>query len=232
MRFSIILLYIALSAGLANASDVDEQKIINEALRHYKNGNTELSLQKIQPLVKTNPKAMYNLAVIYSFGKKPILRPEVQKLRAFQLFEKAALHGYVPAMYMLATRFKLGIGTKKNPEAAIKWLKMAADKAHVQACYELAVVYYKGMDGMPVDYALSLRYLKLAARQNHVKAQSLIGYMYAVGEGTSPDKETALEWLQRAADKNDLVAQINVTRLINQSDASHTNESDQYWTLR
>ena len=226
---SVLCIMLSYSNGVL-ASSSDDNALINQALSYYKKGDIENALATIQPVAQTNPKAMYNLGVIHSFRQDNVVKKKTRQLRAFQLYEKAAHHEYPPAMYMLSTRYKLGIGTKKDPEKALGWLKLAADKAQVQACYDLAVIYYKGLDGASVDHTSAIKYLKLAARRHHTEAQSLIGYMYAMGEGTAIDENKARRWLTKAADKGDKIALENLDRLDAHRQTAAL-EPQQYWTV-
>jgi TPR repeat protein len=47
-------------------------------------------------------------------------------------------------------------------------------------------MYHKGQ-GVPQDYAEGAKWARRAADQGYAKAQSLLGYMYALGRGVPQD---------------------------------------------
>ena len=61
-------------------------------------------------------------------------------------------------------------GRIKMPTTAIKYLKAAAEKGHIDARYELARMYEKGI-GSAVDIEQAIRYYNSAANYGHRKAK-------------------------------------------------------------
>jgi TPR repeat protein len=63
------------------------------------------------------------------------------------------------------------------------------------------------------DYAAELAILKPAAERGEVWAQNNLGLLYANGDGVPQDDAIAARWLQKAADKGDQTAQLNLMRM-------------------
>ena len=61
-------------------------------------------------------------------------------------------------------------GRIKMPTTAVKYLKAAAEKGHIDARYELARMYEKGI-GSEVDMEQAIRYYNSAANYGHRKAK-------------------------------------------------------------
>jgi len=68
----------------------------------------------------------------------------------------------------MQAQFGLGLayatGTERNPAEALKWYRKAADQGHMEAQYQIGIDYMTGSKGV-TDYALSEKYLKMAAAQ-------------------------------------------------------------------
>ena len=60
------------------------------------------------------------------------------------------------------------------------------------------------------DYATTVRLLKPLADQGDAAAQTLLGSMYADGQGVPKDDAQAVKWYRLAADQGDAAAQANL----------------------
>lgn len=67
-----------------------------------------------------------------------------------------------------------------------------------------------GVDGVPRSFATASVYLRSAAAQHYAPAQTLIGLMYAKGDGVVQDDRMALQWYRLAAQQGYARAQINL----------------------
>jgi TPR repeat protein len=66
------------------------------------------------------------------------------------------------------------------------------------AQYNLGICYYNG-DGVAVDKAEAVKWLRKAAEKGHLQAQTLIGAFYFQGDGVAVDKAEAIKWFRKAA---------------------------------
>ncbi len=60
------------------------------------------------------------------------------------------------------------------------------------------------------DYATALREFRVLAAQGHAGAQTILGIMYADGEGVPQDDAEAVKWYRKAAKQGDAYAQYNL----------------------
>ena len=60
------------------------------------------------------------------------------------------------------------------------------------------------------DYATALRELQPAAATGSVRAQTMLGFMYATGKGVAQDTAQGMKWLGLAAGKGDAEAQYDL----------------------
>ncbi len=57
------------------------------------------------------------------------------------------------------------------------------------------------------DYATALRIFRQLAEQGKADAQTLMGFMYELGQSVKQDYGEAVKWFRKAADQGDAVAQ-------------------------
>jgi hypothetical protein len=84
-----------------------------------------------------DPDALFRLGYRLAFGRSRI-RP-TQWAAVFPLWEQAARAGYGRAMFYLGACHEHGYGTAKDLTQATHWYKMAAQKGHVVAMFNLAL---------------------------------------------------------------------------------------------
>jgi len=113
---------------------------------------------------------------------------------SLDLYKKAAQQGDPLAAWMAGRRYLLGIGAAKDPDAAKKWLKLAADQNSAYGSY-----YYGRLlaDGDP---AKAVALYKVAADQGLPQAQYLYGKALKEGKGVAKDRFNAYVWLFIATD--------------------------------
>jgi TPR repeat protein len=85
----------------------------------------------------------------------------------------------------------------KDVKEAVRWFRLAAEKANPDAELSLAQAYAKG-EGVEADEKEALRWLKLSATHGHPVAQS--DYAFAILDEDNPElsRESA-EWLRKSA---------------------------------
>jgi TPR repeat protein len=147
-----------------------------------------------------NPKAAYNLALIYLEGQT--LPQDVR--RAAELLRVAADAGNPEAQYALATFYKEGTGVEKDLEKAVRLLQAASLAGNVDAEVEYAIAMFNG-SGTPKNQPAAVALLRKAARQNSPIAQNRLARVLAFGTGVQQDKVEALKWhwIAKSAGKGD-----------------------------
>lgn len=102
------------------------------------------------------------------------------------------------AQFELGVRFNEGRGVPKNTTEALRWLREAAWRGHIEAQRLLALKYYHGY-GVPMDHTEALRWAQRLAEANDVRGQMMLAAMYANGEGTPRQLIRAYAWYAIAA---------------------------------
>lgn len=127
------------------------------------------------------------------------VRPDPQ--RALRMFQFAATtFGDANALYYLARMHLEGAGVDKDGREAVRWLKLAAEKGHLQAEALLGQTLFLGREeGVPPQRPLGLMWLTLAreAAIDSKKDKWIIDlYDKAVASATDEDRREALAYLE------------------------------------
>ena len=129
--------------------------------------------------------------------------------------EAAAEKDNPAAQNNLAVRLEDGSGGHaKDPKAAVRLYRLAAQQGFALAQFNLGRLYYYGLCGLPEDKIEAAKWYKLSADQGSPGAQNAIGYMIERGEGGfTQSKKEAFKWLKLAADQGFAAAQYGVAGL-------------------
>ena len=98
--------------------------------------------------------------------------------------------GDVEAMRDLADMYLNGSGVGRDPDEAVRWLRLAADQGDAVAQNDLGYLYSEGI-GVDQDQAEAVRWFRLAADQGEAVAQFNLGLRYDTGEGVARDHSEA-----------------------------------------
>ncbi|WP_285608092.1 tetratricopeptide repeat protein [Geothrix edaphica] len=113
-----------------------------------------------------DPDAQYFLANEYAYGtgSENSGLPH-DRSKGVYWFKKAATHGDVGAMILLADCYREGWGTNIEFVQAIKWYRKASSKGNSVAMAKLARMYLEG-EGVPQNFIEAHAWLNLAATQS------------------------------------------------------------------
>ncbi len=89
---------------------------------------------------------------------------------AFKEWGTLSRAGDPAAQYQLAQLYADGLGTPRNQEAAMRWMKQAAEGDYPLAQYVLGVAYQEGR-GVPQDFVLAQFWFNLATDRLDVEGQ-------------------------------------------------------------
>jgi uncharacterized protein len=105
-----------------------------------------------------------------------------------------AVAGDAESQYELGMLYLNSEGrTVKNYAEALKWLELAAKGGHVDARYNLGVMYKTGLGALQ-NFELALQWFELAAGQNHAEAQYNVALMHKLGMSVPVDFVKAYTW--------------------------------------
>ena len=87
--------------------------------------------------------------------------------------------------------------------AFIAALRKAAERGKPVAQTLLGVGYYDGLDGIPRNYPVAVKWFRKAAAQGDANAQTMLGVCYNLGRGVKQNNAEAVKWWCRAAAQGD-----------------------------
>jgi TPR repeat protein len=158
----------------------------------------------------------YSQARLGYFYENGLAAMRDDKLAA-QWYGKAAEAGDRQAQMSLAAEYRDGRGVARDFKAAEKWFSMAADQGSAWSQMNLGMLYSHGGDGIPLDYVKAVELFRKAAEQGDSYALYNLGWCYESGLGVSKDRQQAMAWYSKAADKGNLLALRRLDRLSDNS---------------
>lgn len=112
---------------------------------------------------------------------------------AMQRLRSAAREGHAPAQALLAYVLDLA----EENEEAFDFYRKAADQGNADGMYGLGNMYANG-DGIEQNDEQAVHWYTRAAEAGHDHAVVVLAEAYLKGSlGLSPDRDKALEWLER-----------------------------------
>ena len=120
-----------------------------------------------------------------------------QFARSLQHLTPLAHEGIADAQYRLAIMYQNGLGVVRNEEAAVKWMRAAAEQDFALAQHGLGYMYLDG-DCVTKDPATAVKWFRLAAEQGLAGSQTTLAMMYEQGNGVEKDLAEARKWYERA----------------------------------
>ena len=137
----------------------------------------------------------------YSLNGRPGKGIERDTGRAFEMFSYAATEfGDMHAQYNLGLMYLEGAGITKDVRRGARWLRLAADKQHIESQAVLGRLYFSGIDGVQRQRALGLMYLTMAREgaSEQVKYKWIIDlYDGALTSASDTDRQAALAYLEQ-----------------------------------
>ena len=120
--------------------------------------------------------------------------------RAYEMFSYAATEfGDPHAQYNLGMMYLDGTGVTKDVRRGARWLRLAADKQHMESQAVLGRLYFNGIEGVQRQRALGLMYLTMAreAAGERKKDKWVIDlYDTAMSTASDVDRQAALAYLE------------------------------------
>lgn len=111
---------------------------------------------------------------------------------------RRAIEGSVDAQIGWARRLLHGAGVARDPEAALRWFRIAARSGDAEALNMVGRCFELGW-GAPVDLAEAADWYRRAADKGHAWGEFNLANLYAQGRGVPYDETKALTLLVRSA---------------------------------
>jgi serine/threonine protein kinase/TPR repeat protein len=128
------------------------------------------------------------------------------------LWEVAAAMGVEQAWPIIAERYALGDGRRKNEATAVRWYEKAAEAGNVPSMLRLAELLDRGQ-GVRKDEAAAGRWYARAAEQRDAEGEYQLAIRLLTGRaGFVRDESTGIQWLRRAAEHGHTEAKRELAR--------------------
>jgi TPR repeat protein len=126
---------------------------------------------------------------------------------ALAWYSRAARHGSASAASNIGMLYATGAGVPKDFAKALVWFQKGAQAGDATAQYNLASMYRRGEGTAPNDKEY-LHWITAAAEQNHLPAILQVARHYLnLRPASASNTQTAVRWLEQAANLGDSVAQ-------------------------
>ncbi|GBC05765.1 hypothetical protein RclHR1_06410002 [Rhizophagus clarus] len=152
-----------------------------------------------------NSNSLLLLGVFNHFG----IQINVNKQKAFELYQKAANLRNVSGINNLGFCYRDGIGTNINELKAFELFQKAANLGSAYGIYNLGNCYYRGL-GIGSDKQKAFELYQKSANLGNTLGMTNLGNCYYCGFGISSDKQKAFELYQKAANLGNYLAQNNL----------------------
>jgi dienelactone hydrolase len=107
--------------------------------------------------------------------------------------------GWTGDVVALARAFRYADGPRRDDALAALLFRLAADRGHPAAQWELSLMHRDGA-GVPQDLAAALSLARASAETGEAPAFNIMGVLARDGVGRPRDDADAVRWFQRAAD--------------------------------
>ena len=130
----------------------------------------------------------------------------------FQRLRQAAETSEDPALWhALGNAYNTRMGTERDPEQAMKWLRRAADAGHAPAMVSLGL---RLLNPKPsADAPAAIQWFRRAAELGYDGGMVFLGFAYREGDGVPCDHAEAVRWFTKAVEAGDTHSMIHVGRM-------------------
>ena len=121
----------------------------------------------------------------------------------------------------MGVRYATGTGVPPDEREAAAWYRLAAERGHAPAQFNLGVRHGQGR-GVEANDGLAAWWYRQAAEQGHAAAQFNLGVRHAHGDGVPQDPVEAYWWMHLAAVRSSGAQQARYTEALDELSAQMT----------
>ena len=122
------------------------------------------------------------------------------------------------------------VDRREDRKSGLRNLMERAEAGDPKSLFDLATLYDRGFDSIPVDSAKSTALYISSALKGYGPAANYLGFRYYNGDYITKNVDSALFWIKKAADAGDITAAGNLGFLLSQStDIPHDYETAFKW---
>ncbi|MGH7561481.1 MAG: serine/threonine-protein kinase [Gemmatimonadales bacterium] len=172
----------------------------------YAAGDWQFAFPLCRAAADTSIAARRMVGIMYAEGKGVA----IDNRQASAWLVVAAEEADPEAVWLMAQRFEVGIGTDANPARAAGYYLLAANLGRREAWPLVAERYAHGNGFRKNDEEAVKWWLRSADSLGHIPSMTRLAEAYARGKGIRKDELTAQRWYFRAAEGGDPEAQYQV----------------------
>ncbi|RIA89714.1 hypothetical protein C1645_185166 [Glomus cerebriforme] len=178
-----------------------EEKVRKQFVFNYIN-NHKISLQEIYCWLLNNQNNSSNSIYLLGYFNNHGIGTNVNKQKAFELYQKAAGLENNVAQFELTTMYEDGEGVYKDYNKVFEITKKLADKKYLAGINRLGYCYYNGI-GTNVNRQKACELFQKAAVLGNIIAQYNIALMYEYGYEVIKNIDLALYWYKKSAEQGE-----------------------------
>jgi TPR repeat protein len=160
--------------------------------------NYKISLQEIHNWLLSNQNHS-NFIYLLGYFNYHGIETNVDKKKAFELYQKAGELENVVAQYYLTIMYMDGEGVDKNCEKSFELSKKLTEGKYPCGINSLGYCYYCEI-GTNIDIYKAFELYQMAANLGNLRAQCNLALMYRDGEGVEVDYNKVFELSKKSAD--------------------------------
>ncbi|MDR0705316.1 MAG: sel1 repeat family protein, partial [Planctomycetaceae bacterium] len=166
---------------------------------------------------KGDVEAQYKIGICYSTGGFGIHKNYTEAIKRFRnttakqgLMLTTTYPYRIGSLYELGICYSNGIGVTKDITEAAKLFRKMIELEKERSQFSVKEFAYRNDSNVHKDYRKVTQWLRKAADQGNADAQYGYGWCLANGNGTSHDKQAAVESFRQAAKQGDVIAVVEI----------------------
>lgn len=179
-----------------------------------------------------NPKAQYNLALIYNAKENGVVKQDVAE--AIRLLKLSIAKRNLDACQELALMYYEGNGVKRDYSEAMRMFHTAATQGDSYSQLNVGSMFFDGLGlssrqraGNHTQNMSAIYWYKKSAEQGNSRALFKLGYMYAEGFGVAQNYSLAYMFSEMADKAGDKDAKSNLIALAKQMNPRHVTRAQE-----
>ena len=161
--------------------------------------------------------ALYRMALFYYQGYGVV---QVDIPKAINYAKEAANQNDADSFNLVGILYNSQ--AMANPQEAIKWNQMAADRNDINGMFNLATMYEEGSAGVKNEQ-LAVQYFEKAYGMGHIDAGMRLAIMLINGRGTTRNPQRALDIFLKIAEGESVGAMFNAALMYERGDGIPAN---------
>ena len=213
---------------ILSSKEGSDAKLLDNNDKSKSNNNITRIVRRTSGLLRRTQSCSFTQCIKILFDMASgLVFYQVDPEAGFALYESLAKRGHTDSMVACGIILLEGLGVPPREQEGLAWLEKAMelhqgsddndidDEATAQASYELAVVYYTGIEGIiEEDPERAFALFQIAAKQDHTAALYMVADCLVEGEGTERNIHEAVPLFYKAAERGHRYSRQRIRELL------------------